>query len=70
VNIFAEQHRRAQKRDIDSQRMTGGQLFEKFMERARDNGDAARFAEIGDYVLSESLERANCAAMSSICSPS
>jgi hypothetical protein len=57
VNIFAEQHRRTLRRDIDSQRMTGGQLFEKFMERARENGDAARFDEIGDYVLSESLEK-------------
>ena len=27
------------------------------MERARENGDAARFDEIGDYVLSDSLEK-------------
>jgi hypothetical protein len=57
VNNFAEQHRRTLRRDIDNQRMTGGQLFEKFMERARENGDTARFDEIGDYVLSESLEK-------------
>jgi hypothetical protein len=57
VNIFAEQHRRALKRDIDSQRMTGGELFERFMERTRENGDAARFGEICEYVLPEDMEK-------------
>ena len=52
---FAEQHKRAMKRDIDNQRMTGGQLFEKFMERTRENGDAARYDELCDYVLPEDM---------------
>jgi hypothetical protein len=55
--MFAERHKRALSRDIDSQRMTGGQLFERFMERTRENGDAARFDEIGDYVLPDDMEK-------------
>ncbi|MDD3778471.1 MAG: hypothetical protein PHU76_01640 [Synergistaceae bacterium] len=57
IERFAEQHKRSQHRDIDSQRMTGGELFERFMERTRENGDAARFDEIGDYVLPDDMEK-------------
>lgn len=57
VNHFAEQHKRTLNRDIDNQRMTGGQLFERFMECARENDDAARFDEMCDYVLPEDMEK-------------
>ena len=51
LHRFAERHSQGIQRDIESQRMTGGQLFEKIMERARENGDLARFDNICDYVL-------------------
>ena len=57
VNHFTEQHKRRLNRDIDNQRMTGGQLFERFMECARENDDAARFDEMCDYVLPEDMEK-------------
>ena len=57
VNHFTEQHKRRLNRDIDNQRMTGGQLFERFMECARENDDAARFDEVCDYVLPEDMEK-------------
>ena len=57
VNHFAEQHKRTLNRDVDNQRMTGGQLFERFMECARENDDAARFDEMCDYVLPEDMEK-------------
>lgn len=51
-----ERLRREFRRKLESQRMTGGQLFEKIMERAKENGDLARFDPINEYVLPETYE--------------
>lgn len=51
-----EQHERQLKKDLDSQRMTGGQLFTKIMERARENGDLAHFDAISEYALPKDSE--------------
>ena len=54
---FAERHSQIIQREIESQRMTGGQLFDAFMAQARENGDLARFDAIGDYELANDAER-------------
>lgn len=54
---WEEKIRRRFKKELNSQRMTGGELFERVMERARENGDLARFDTIGDYSLADSLEQ-------------
>lgn len=38
---------------LDRNRLTGGQLFEKVVERARENGDLAHFDGIHEYILPE-----------------
>lgn len=55
---LSERYARKLKRDVDDLRMTGGQLFEKIMERAKKNGDLARFDGISEYVLPETYEEA------------
>jgi hypothetical protein len=55
---LSEKYTRKLKRDVDDLRMTGGQLFEKIMERAKGNGDLARFDAINEYVLPEEYETA------------
>ena len=57
IDCLAEQHKRTLKRDIDNRRMTGGQLFEAVIARARENGDLARFDAINEYVLPEDCEK-------------
>ena len=42
---------------VERQRLTGGQLFEKVVERARESGDMARFEGIHEYVLPDSFEK-------------
>ena len=54
---FAEQHTRALQKGIENQRMTGGELFKRVMERAMENGDLARFDAIGDYSLADDMEK-------------
>lgn len=51
-----EQHDRHLQKDLEDQRMTGGQLFKNIMECARENGDLARFDGICEYVLSEDYD--------------
>jgi hypothetical protein len=55
---LSEKYTRKLNRDVEALRMTGGQLFEKIMERAKDNGDVARFDAIKEYVLPEEYETA------------
>jgi hypothetical protein len=56
-STLEERLRREFRKELDNQRMTGGQLFEKVMECAKENGDLARFETIGDYSLADSLEK-------------
>lgn len=42
--------------DVESQRLTSGQLFEKTVERAKENGDMERFESINEYILPENFE--------------
>ncbi|KAF5069972.1 hypothetical protein DSECCO2_226950 [anaerobic digester metagenome] len=60
VNLpwLTEQHTRFIRQDMESQRMTGGQLFEKIVDCARESGDLARFDTIIEYVLPEEYEEA------------
>ena len=53
-----ERHTQSIRAAIDQQRMTGGELFQKIMECARDNGDLARFDTILEYVLPEDYDKA------------
>jgi hypothetical protein len=46
-----ERYTRKLNQDIESQRMTGGELFDHVMQCARENGDLANFDDICDYVL-------------------
>lgn len=55
---LSEKYTRKLNRDVETLRMTGGQLFEKIMERAKENGDLTRFDAINEYVLPESYEEA------------
>ena len=55
---LSERYARKLMRDVDDQRMTGGQLFERIMERAKESGDLARFDAINEYVLPEAYEEA------------
>jgi hypothetical protein len=57
LHRFAERHLQIIQREIDGQRMTGGQLFDAFMAQARENGDLARFDTIGDYELADDMEK-------------
>lgn len=50
-NRLMERYTRKLNQEIESQRMTGGELFEHIMECAKANGDLARFDAINDYVL-------------------
>ncbi|NLU24860.1 MAG: hypothetical protein GXW99_09205 [Clostridiales bacterium] len=43
--------------NLEKQRMTGGQLFDRFIERARENGDLARFDTIDEYILDDTREK-------------
>ena len=51
LHQLAERHTSAIQRDIENQRMTGGELFDRIVNRARENGDLARFDGICEYVL-------------------
>jgi hypothetical protein len=57
LHRFAERHLQIIQREIDGQRMTGGQLFDAFMAQARENGDLAQFDTIGDYELADDMEK-------------
>lgn len=50
------ERRQAFRTALEKQRMTGGQLFEKVLERAKENGDLARFEAISDYTLADDYE--------------
>lgn len=52
-----ERLRREFERKLENLRLTGGQLFEKAFERARENGDLARFDSICEYVLPEDAQK-------------
>ena len=56
-NNLMERYTRKMNQDVDTQRMTGGQLFDAVMARARENGDLARFDAINEYVLAEDCEK-------------
>ena len=53
---WQESQRQAFRNALEKQRMTGGQLFEKVLERAKENGDLARFEAISDYTLADDYE--------------
>ena len=40
--------------EVEELRFTGGELFEKVVALAKENGDLKRFEEIADYILPES----------------
>ena len=56
-NNLMERYTRKMNQDVDTQRMTGGQLFDAVMARARENGDLVRFDAINEYVLAEDCEK-------------
>ncbi len=37
--------------------MTGGQLFDRIIEQARENGDLARFDAIDEYILDDTSDK-------------
>ena len=56
-NNLMERYTRKLNQDVETQRMTGGQLFDAVMARARENGDLVRFDAINEYVLAEDCEK-------------
>lgn len=60
---FVDEHdmdetlRREFRSNLDRTRLTGGQLFEKVVERARESGDLARFDGIHEYILPEEHDK-------------
>ena len=54
---LSERYTRKLNQDVETQRLTGGQLFDAVTARARENGDLARFDAINEYVLAEDCEK-------------
>ena len=43
--------------NLEKQRMTGGQLFDRIIEQARENGDLASFDAIDEYILCDTSDK-------------
>ncbi len=43
--------------NLEKQRMTGGQLFDRIIEQARENGDLASFDAIDEYILGDTSDK-------------
>lgn len=56
-NNLMVRYTRKLNQDVETQRMTGGQLFDAVMSRARENGDLARFDAINEYMLAEDSKK-------------
>lgn len=50
---LSEKFQREFRMNLEKQRMTGGQLFDRIIEQARENGDLARFDAIDEYILDD-----------------
>ena len=57
MDQLMERYTQELQRDTEKLRMTGEQLFSGVMERARENGDLARFEGICEYVLPEDRDQ-------------
>ncbi|WP_444658517.1 hypothetical protein ACRQV7_13270 [Caproiciproducens sp. R2] len=50
---LSEKLQREFRMNLEKQRMTGGQLFDRIIEQAKENGDLARFDAIDEYILDD-----------------
>jgi len=54
---LSEKLQREFRMNLEKQRMTGGQLFDRIIEQARENGDLARFDAIDEYILDDTSDK-------------